>query len=178
MIRELSVPELIEALHRLDSLLDVHIEVRAVDGFALAWRHVREHGLTADIDTITDDYPKSVMRAIERVGEQLGLGRWWLNNDAAADDAEFLIESMDLRWELVDCGFERIDLYICELESLLRLKLAALEDSQLSGRVHDLDDAVATLVKMGVTKDRFRNEYSYLQYDRPYAYGMILKAVW
>ncbi len=178
MIRELSVSELLEALHRLDSLLDAHIEVRAVGGFALAWRHVREYGLTADIDTITNDYPKPVMRMIERVGEQFGLGKWWLNNDAAADDAEFLIESMDLRWELVDCGFDHIDLYICELESLLKLKLAALEDSALSGRVRDLDDAVATLVKMGTTKDRFRDEYSYLQYDQPYAYSMVMKAVW
>lgn len=177
-MRELSVPELLGALHRLDSLLDVCIEVRAVDGFALAWRHVRECGLTADIDTITDDYPESVTHAVERVGKQLGLGKWWLNNDAAADDAEFLIESMDLRWEFVSCGFEHIDLYICELESLLKLKLAALEDSALSGRVRDLDDAIAALVKMGVTKERFRSEYSYLQYDQPYAYSMILKAVW
>lgn len=60
MIRELDVAQFMDVLRALDRKLGkTRIEIRAVGGFALAWRKVREKGLTADIDTITDDYPQT-----------------------------------------------------------------------------------------------------------------------
>ena len=178
MIRKLNVDELIGVLQELDRELAEPIVIRAVGGFALAWRNVREEGLTADIDTITDDYPAAVEQAIGRIGAKHGLDPWWLNNDAAADDAEYLIDSMDLRWELVECGFSHISLYVADLESLLKLKLSAVEDSTLSGRVRDLDDTVHLLKALGLSKEAFRERYAYLQDDMPNAYRLVSHAIW
>ena len=179
MIRDLNVSEFLEALHELDRELGPQkIEIRAVGGFALAWRKVREKGLTADIDTLTDDYPAGVQSTIEAVGAKLGLGPWWLNNDAAAGDARFLNDALGLKWEKVDAGFENIDLYVADLESLLSLKMAALEDSALSGRAHDLEDAVRIALAIGYDKDSFRRKFSCLQEEQPNAYRMMMHAIW
>lgn len=178
MIRKLDVDELINVLRELDRELAEPIVIRAVGGFALAWHNVREEGLTADIDTITDDYPSSVVQAVERIGAKHGLDPWWLNNDAAADDAEYLTDSMGLRWELAECGFSHITLYVADLESLLNLKLSAVEDSALSGRARDLDDAVSLLKALGLSKEAFRERYAYLQDDMPNAYRLVSHAIW
>ena len=179
MTKQLNVDELIEVLHDLDSRLrEEVIVVRAVGGFALAWRHLRKNGLTADIDTVTDDYPPAVQSAIADVGKVHGLDPWWLNNDVAADDADFLIEQLDLHWELVPCGFTNIVLYVAETESLLQLKLRALEDSPLSGRKRDLEDTIRILVALGVTKDEFLKRYRYMEDDMPYAYRTLSRAIW
>ena len=178
MIRELDIGELISALKALDQVLPEPIVIRAVGGFALAWHGVREKGLTADIDTITDDYPDNVQNAIAAVGARYDLGPWWLNNDAAADDADFLIEAMDLQWESIDCNFEKIELYVADLESLLKLKLSAVEDSALSGRARDLDDTIRVLTTLGFGKDSFKRKYRYFQEDMPNAYRLITQAIW
>ena len=179
MMRELDVAEFMEALRDLDGKLEgSRIEIRAVGGFALAWRKVRKGGLTADIDTLTDDYPTSVQSAIESVGERWGLGPWWINNDVAAGDARFVNEAMGLRWEKVDAGFTSIDLYVADLESLLALKMAALEDSALSGRARDLEDAVRVALALGYDKEGFRRKFAFLQEDQPNAYRMMMRAIW
>ena len=179
MIRELDVSEFMEVLHELDSRLDgERVVIRAVDGFALAWRKVREKGLTADIDTLTDDYSAHVQSIVEEVGLARGLEPWWLNNDAAAGDARFLIDLMGLKWEKVDAGFLNIDLYVADLESLLALKIEALEDSAISGRVRDLEDAVKVALALGYDKEGFRKRYAYLQEERPHAYRMMMRAIW
>ena len=154
MIKKLDLNQLMAALHDLDGELDGKtIIVRAVGGFALAWHNVRADGLTADIDSLTDDYPADVREAIAEVGERRGLDKWWLNNDVSADDAQWIIDSYGLSWELVDDGFKSIVLYVADLESLLALKLAACEDGALSGRTHDLDDTIKLLIALGLTKE-------------------------
>lgn len=178
MIRELNLDELLEVLHELDERLPETIVIRAVDGFALAWHDIREEGLTAGVDTLTDDYPERINRVIAEVGRKHDLDPWWLNNDAAADDAEFLIESMGLGWEETDCGFRNITLYVADLESLLKLKLSAVEDSALSGRARDLDDTVRLLRALSLNRATFRKKYAYLQEDLPNAYRMISQAIW
>lgn len=178
MIRELNVDELLDVLHELDEKLPEPIVIRAVGGFALAWHDIRKEGLTADVDTLTDDYPERINRVIAEVGRKHNLDPWWLNNDAAADDAEFLIESMGLRWEKADCGFKSITLYVADLESLLKLKLSAVEDSALSGRARDLDDTVRLLRALGYERTSFRRKFAYLQEDMPNAYRMISQAIW
>ena len=178
-MRELDVDEFTGVLRELDGAIDgQRIEIRAVGGFALAWRHVRESGLTADIDTLTDDYPENVQATIEEIGKKRGLGPWWLNNDAAAGDARFVDEVMDLKWEKVDAGLANIDLYVADLESLLNLKIAALEDSVLSGRARDLEDAVKIALALGYDKEGFRRRFAYLQEDQPNAYRMMMRAIW
>ena len=178
MSRELSVDELMEMLRELDNELDEPIVVRAAGGFALAWHKIRINGLTADIDSITDDYSRSAQSTIERVGRKHGLGPWWLNNDAAADEAEFLIESMGLEWEAVDCGLKNISLFVGDLPSLLKLKLSAVEDSALSGRTRDLDDTIGLIRGLGLTKADFKRKYTYLQEDMPNAYALVSRAIW
>lgn len=178
MNRELNVDELIQLLGELDKAIATPITVRAVGGFALAWHGVRANGLTADIDSITDDYPAEVASAIEKIGTKHGLSSWWLNNDAAADEADFLIESMGLEWEPVECGLEHISLFVGNLESLLKLKLSAVEDSVLSGRTRDLDDTIGILKALGFTKLEFKRKYSYLQDDMPHAYALVSRAIW
>lgn len=179
MIRELDVAQFMDVLRALDRKLGkTRIEIRAVGGFALAWRKVREEGLTADIDTITDDYPANVQAAIVETGAEWNLEPWWLNNDASAGDASFLNESMGLKWEKVNTGFENIGLYVADLESLFALKIAALEDSALSGRARDLEDTVRILRALGFDKESFRKKFAYLQEDQPYAYRMLMRAIW
>lgn len=179
MIRELNLQELLEVLKELDAKLGEHtIEIRAVGDFALSWRGVRNEGLTADIDTLTNDYPQAVRDIIAEVGVNNGLEPWWLNNDVAADDAAFIDEALDLRWDLVDAGLSKITLYIASLDSLLALKLSALEDSRLSGRAHDLDDAINILLALGHSKESFRKKFAYLQDTQPYAYKLITGALW
>ncbi|MCI8367421.1 MAG: hypothetical protein HFJ66_07500 [Eggerthellaceae bacterium] len=178
MNRELDVDELIQLLRELDNTITTPIVVRAVGGFALAWHGVRVNGLTADIDSITDDYPVEVEDAIAKIGAKHGLGPWWLNNDAAADEPDFIIESMDLKWEPVDCGFVHISLFVGDLVSLLKLKLSAVEDSALSGRTRDLDDTIGILRALGLTKAEFKRKYSYLQDDMPNAFALVSRAIW
>lgn len=178
MIREMNAGELLELMRELDREIDEPIVIRAAGGFALAWRGVRTEGLTADIDSITDDYSPRVCNAIAVVGSRHGLDQWWLNNDAAADDADFLIESLDLKWELVDAGFKNITLYIADLGSLLKLKLSAVEDSALSGRTRDLDDTIRLLVMLGFDKPTFKKRYSHLREDMPHAFELITRAIW
>lgn len=178
MIRELNAEELLGLIWELDDEIDEPIVIRAVGGFALAWRGVRTEGLTADIDSITDDYSPSVSDAIARIGNKHGLDQWWLNNDAAADDASFLIESMGLKWETVDIGFKNITLCVADLDSLLKLKLSAVEDSMLSGRTRDLDDAIHVLKALEFDKSLFKKKYAYLREDMPRAFELISKAAW
>lgn len=178
MIKELNIHELLGLLKELDEEIEEPIIIRAVGGFALAWRGVRTEGLTADIDSITDDYPPVVSEAIAAVGKRHCLDQWWLNNDAAADDADFLIESMGLKWELVDAGLKNIELCIADLDSLLNLKLSAVEDSTFSGRTRDLDDAIRLLKTLGFDKASFKKKYAYLREDMPHAYSLISRAIW
>ena len=179
MTHGFTIEEFIASLKDLDrELQGEHIIIRAVGGFALAWHHIRENGLTIDIDTVTDDYPDSVIAAIERVAVKRGLDKWWLNNDVAADDAEFLNESLALKWEIANLGFKNIVLYVADRESLLSLKLAALEDRWLSGRKHDLDDAIRLLIALGYTKNSFQQKMAYISLDQPHAYKAICSAVW
>lgn len=178
MIKEMNTDELLDLVKELDHEIDEPIVIRAVGGFALAWWGVRTEGLTADIDSITDDYSPHVRAAIAAVGKKHGLDQWWLNNDAAADDADFLIESMDLKWELGDVGFKNITLYIADLGSLLKLKLSAVEDSALSGRTRDLDDTIRLLVMLDFDKPTFKKRYSHLREDMPHAFELITRAIW
>lgn len=178
MIKEMNTDELLELVKELDCEIDEPIVIRAVGGFALAWWGVRTEGLTADIDSITDDYSPRVRAAIAAVGNKHGLDQWWLNNDAAADDADFLIESMDLKWELVDVELENITLCIADLGSLLKLKLSAVEDSALSGRTRDLDDTIRLLVMLGFDKPMFKKKHSHLREDMPHAFELITRTIW
>jgi len=179
VIKKLDLNQLMAALHELDGELDGKtVIVRAVGGFALAWHNVRSDGLTADVDSLTDDYSPDVQKAIAKVGERRGLDKWWLNNDVAADDAQWIIDSYGLSWELVDDGFSNIVLYVADLESLLTLKLVACEDGALSGRTHDLDDTIKLLIALDFTKEKFKRECSYMREEQPNAFRMICNAMW
>ena len=159
MIKKLDLNQLMAALHELDGELDGKtVIVRAVGGFALAWHNVRSDGLTADVDSLTDDYSPDVQKAIAK--------------------AQWIIDSYGLSWELVDDGFSNIVLYVADLESLLTLKLVACEDGALSGRTHDLDDTIKLLIALDFTKEKFKRECSYMREEQPNAFRMICNAMW
>ena len=111
------------------------IEIHAIGGFALAFRNIREDGLTRDIDTITPDYPPSLARLIVKVAELIGLEHDWLNNDAVGSidgltsrDAVMRHDAMlDARYEEVPLGFKKITLRVADLGTLMRSKLYAVD---------------------------------------------------
>lgn len=153
---------LLDALKALDELLvseNQHpIEIRAIGGFALAFRNIREDGLTRDIDTITPDYPPSLARLIVKVAELIGLEHDWLNNDAVGSidgltsrDAVMRHDAMlDARYEEVPLGFKKITLRVADLGTLMRSKLYAVDAISLGARgAKDAQDLEAILNKMG-----------------------------
>lgn len=153
---------LIDALRALDDLLvsegQPPIEIRAIGGFALAFRNIRQDGLTRDIDTITPDYPASHVKLISRVADSLGLEDDWLNNDAVATvdgltsrDAVMRHDAMlDAHYEEAPFDFKKIDLQVADLGTLMRSKLYAVDAISLGARgAKDAQDLEAILHKMG-----------------------------
>ena len=85
---------------------------------------------------------------------------------------------MGLKWETIEIGFKNITLCIADNDSLLMLKLSAIEDSALSGRTRDLDDAIRLLKTAGFDKPTFKKKFAYLREELPYAFELIVRAVW
>lgn len=156
--------ELVGALHELDGELSAReagpMEVRALGGFALAYRGLRPEGLTVDIDTATPTYPADVRRAIEAVAERRGLAGDWVNNQTVfsfgdvvgPDDVAALDDMLDARYLPVeDERFDNIDLQVADVPTLVKSKAYAVCDIELGWRDEkDLADLVSALAAVGV----------------------------
>jgi len=127
---------------------DLPIVIKAIGGFALLYHKIRIKGVTYDIDSVTPDYPVGVSRVIAEVSSELSLEEDWLNNDNAMD-VEMVENMIDPFWSLVNWELRNITLYVADLETLLRSKLLASEDDDLTFRVQDYPDLLDILRSMG-----------------------------
>lgn len=160
--------ELLEALRELDLELGsrgLSIEIRAMGGFALLVHGIRKgrRAYTADIDTVTPNYPPQVQKLIAEVGARLGLDPEWLNNDNVMDDAEHVEMLIGAEWEpmaLAGTPLRAIKLSVASMATLTRAKRLATEDAELSGRAQDAPDLVELVARQGIT--------SINQYDARY----------
>lgn len=159
--------QLVEALRALDSLLTeqgIEIEIKAMGGFALLEHQVRtgDRAYTADIDTVTPDYPAEVTALIEQVGAALSLDSDWLNNYGVMGDAELVEQMIDAEWERSALSDElrSIELSVATLPTLTRAKRLAAEDAELSGRAQDAPDLIELVAHQGIT--------SIQQYDQAF----------
>lgn len=151
--------ELLEALRELDLELGsrgLSIEIRAMGGFALLVHGIRKghRAYTADIDTVTPNYPAQVQSLIAKVGARLGLDPDWLNNYNVMDDAEHVEMLIQAEWEpmvLAGAPLRAIKLSVASMATLTRAKRLAAEDAQLSGRAQDAPDLVELVARQGIT---------------------------
>ena len=179
-----------DALHLLDNKLVLLnddefpqrvIYIKAIGGFALLYHSVRTTGVTGDIDTITPDYPASVIRCIQEVSEELSMNDDWLNNYNVLDNDVATIEQLlDPFWESVDYGLKSIILWVADLETLLRSKLIAAEDDRITNRIQDIDDVREILKKLNCITLEQVLEYCKkieidLLNDYPWNYSRLLK---
>lgn len=153
-----NVAQLVDALRALDALLteqDLSIEIKAMGGFALLQHGVRtgDRAYTADIDTVTPDYPATVVALIERVAEEQNLDNDWLNNYGVMGDVDLIEQMIDAEWERSDLSdeFTSIELSIATLGTLTRAKRLATEDAELSGRAQDAPDLIELVAHQGIT---------------------------
>ena len=141
------------ALLELDKKLisiDEHITIKTIGGFALLYYGVRTVEYTADIDTISVDYNQNVLKCIEEVANELNLPRDWINNYNVLDnDTETVELILDPFWNRAKWGLKNIELYIADLDTLLRSKLLASEDDSQTNRLQDFPDLIGILRKVG-----------------------------
>lgn len=145
--------EYISALLFLDMLLaerKLKISIKAIGGFALLWHSVRGTGYTADIDSVTRDFPPEVIDCIQQTAAMFDLPPDWVNNyNVFENDVESVGLMIDPFWERASIGTPAINLWIADLETLLRSKLIAAEDSESSRREQDLPDLMDLFSKIG-----------------------------
>jgi hypothetical protein len=161
---EITKDEYITALLYLDMLLkDIgeHMSIKAIGGFALLWHSVRGTGYTADIDSLTADFKPEVIACIEEAARVMDLPEDWVNNyNVLENDVESIEIMLDPFWERASIGAENIQLWIADLETLLRSKLMAAEDSELTGRAQDFPDLMDIFSKIGCFSLRACQDYT------------------
>jgi len=155
MARKIDLAAFKESLALLDKKLaqaNISIEIKAIGGFAMLYHQIRKDGYTQDIDTVTPDYSSEVQTLIEEVGNELDIDANWLNNDNVLDNdvetAELILEPF---WDRLDWGFTNIELYVADVETILRSKVIAAEDDDLSLRTQDFPDLIDIFESMGTT---------------------------
>ena len=159
MEKQVTLGVFLEALGLLDSFLSklprngetqLPIDIRAIGGFALMYHNVRVSAVTADIDSVTSDYPSIVVDLVKEVATELDMVSDWLNNYNVLDNAVDAIAALlQPRWEKSEWHFDNINLYVADLEALLRSKLLAAEDDKITGRAQDYPDLLAICVALG-----------------------------
>jgi len=150
---EITKDEYISALLYLDMLLaeqKLSIGIKAIGGFALLWHSIRGTGYTADIDSVTKDFPPEVIECIEKTAAIFDFPTDWVNNyNVFENDVDSIELMIDPFWEKADIGTTAVKLWIADLETLLRSKLLAAEDSESSGRAQDFPDLMDLFSKIG-----------------------------
>lgn len=177
-----SAEELDDALrlldHELDDLqLDQPLQIRAIGGYALLKYGIREpdRALTADIDTMTEDYSAAVQRVIRTVAEVAGLDSTWINNDNLGDSVPEDIEAMyDARWQPQELGLRNIEVWLATVPTLTRAKIIAADTAEFSGREQDAPDLVRLLEHQGFSSmEQFAAAYPDPFDEYPAAYELV-----
>ena len=149
---KLTLEEFKKCLIALDTKLDGEkLVIRAIGGFALMYLGIRKTGYTGDIDTVSHDFNPHITKLIEEVAKEEEIGNGWLNNDNVLDnDVENVERMLEPFWEQSDWQFENITLYVADAETLLRSKIIAAEDEELTGRMQDYPDMLDIFTRLGL----------------------------
>lgn len=119
-----------------------------IGGFAMICHNLRQSGIT-DVDYIGPDFPEKLTRKIDEIGERLGLGHGWINNDCllsgtTLEDFELTTGKLTFHHAF---SLEKISVDILDKKDLLRLKVIAVDTSlsalEFGGeftRIKDLPD--------------------------------------
>lgn len=164
------------ALYLLDKELmknNMHIEIKAIGGFAMLYYGIRENGFTIDIDTLTENYNDEIVALIHQVGKELDIDCDWLNNDCTLLDGFLGKLSEDIDWKIGGYKFSNINFKIADIKGLLRSKLKAIEDGGLVPRITDKNDCVHILKYMGIEDIEGLNcnrEMSFIENEYPKCY--------
>ncbi|MCR5479977.1 MAG: hypothetical protein K6F27_09015 [Ruminococcus sp.] len=127
---------------------NLSIEIKAIGGFAMLYNKLRLNGYTMDIDTVTKDLPQKVMKLINEVANEKNLDEDWINNDAYS--LPEITEIIDkIGWK-EDSSFSNIRLLIADIQSLLTLKIRAIDYAGLIPRVTDQTDLLDILSFLGI----------------------------
>jgi len=170
-----------EALYCLDSELsgvqNLPVIIRAVGGFALLYHEIRLSGYTVDIDSVTEDFPQEVMKCIEKIANKFDFPTDWLNNYNVLDNDVEAIEMMiDPDWIQIYPDLQNIEIYVADLNTLLRSKLLASDSVQESGRLQDFPDLVTIFRKLGCfTLDSIILHCNSLDLDLKVMYPFVLQ---
>lgn len=160
-----SAEEFDKALSSLDdklSALNIHIEIKAIGGYALLKHGIRQgaDAVTVDIDSLTREYTGPVSEAIKQVAEEQHLSPGWLNTGSVLDDPEIVEEMIQAEWIPQDTDYRSIDLSIADVPTLTRSKIIAAADAELSGRKRDVRDLIALTRHQGISSlQQFRSRY-------------------
>lgn len=140
-----------EAFEKLNDILrnkHLNIEVKAIGGYAMLYRGLRAYGYTMDADTVTPDYPEEVNEIIKTVARELDLDEDWLNNDAyKLPEVKGIINL--LSWEEI-VSYSNIKMFLADLDSLLLLKVRAIDGGGAIPRSTDKSDLLNILKFMGI----------------------------
>ena len=148
---KVSLNDFNEAFENLNNILrerNLNIEVKAIGGYAMLCRGLREYGYTMDADTITPDYPEEINEIIKSVANKLDLDEDWLNNDAyKLPEVQGIIDQ--LNWE-EGKSYSNIKMFLADLDSLLLLKVRAIDGGGVIPRSTDKSDLLNILKFMGI----------------------------
>ena len=109
------------------------MQIKAIGGFAMIYhantKNIQSRELNIDIDRLTDIFSLSILNEIEKIALKHGLESDWLNNQYSkrkqfADEVEEYIA-----WEKTEESFQKIDLYVADIEGLFTVKLRAVHET-------------------------------------------------
>ena len=158
-IEEYKKSPMYEGLVRLNNFLTDKnyppMHLNAIGGFAMISLGLKA-SYTTDIDYVGKDLPEDIKIKADEIGENIGLGRGWINNDVMLSGStlsEFEISTGKLHFnKAFDLG--KISVSILDIKDLLRMKVIAIDTSlaavELGGdftRIKDLPDIKAIMDK-------------------------------
>lgn len=148
---KITAEEFDKAFRLLNDKLSVnglYIVVRAIGGYAMLKYGLRKDmnnndGFSEDVDSVTEQYTPEILELIKEVANELDLLDDWLNNEPVnLPEVANVID--ELKWVL-DTQYSNITLYIADIESLLLLKVRAVEGGGLIPRKTDKNDLIKIL---------------------------------
>lgn len=138
------------ALRSLNSKLqanNLHITIKSIGGYAMLVHGLRNDngnaGYTEDIDSATRRFKQKVYDLITEVAHELDLVEDWLNNEPMKMlEVKEVIDQ--IYWEL-NRKYSNITLYVANIESLILLKVRAIEGGGCVPRKTDKNDLIKLL---------------------------------
>lgn len=152
---KVTLEDFYKALLALNSKLskcNMHITIKSIGGYAMLVHGLRESngnsGYTEDIDSVTKPFKQHVYDLIAEVAHEQDLVEDWLNNDPMKmNEVKDVIDQLD--WELNN-KYSNITVYVADIESLILLKVRAVEGGGYVPRKTDKNDLIKLLRFIGI----------------------------